>query len=185
MNSRLLFQGNRIRHAGILPWMLTEDNTPIFLLGYESTWSGVGKWSEFGGKPERDDPDLYYSAAREAYEESMGMLGSIEYIFDNINKREAFVSKKKAAIIPYKVDDHIINIYKDLPILFERMYNYVTPCMRRNKTGNMAVNSCPGGRFEKSKIKWFTPLEIIETSEHILPLFRNFFMAVWDTGYFL
>ncbi len=179
-----LVNGKKIRHAGILPWMIDDTNTPIFLLGKEHLepgWSGSNKWSEFGGKPERFDLDLYHSAAREGYEESMGILGSKHDIFERIRETEAFVGKSGGVIVPYRVDTDIENMYEAIPILFDRMYNYVTPCMKHSRRGR--VNSCPVGLFEKVSIKWFTSDEILDERD-VLPIFRNFFESMLDSTYF-
>jgi len=76
--------------GGIIPFSIY--NGRIFLLlgredCYDRTWSECGKYSDFGGS--RDDEEENLEAiAREAYEESFGLLGPYESLLELIQKEE-------------------------------------------------------------------------------------------------
>ena len=68
---------NIIYGAGILFYCKSLDNTPYFFLGKDRDQ----KWSNFGGRSElsdRSDPEN--TAARETWEESLGVVGEIHDI---------------------------------------------------------------------------------------------------------
>src|ERR1041385_4136335 len=75
-------------HVGVIPYAY-HRNELYFLLGEEhdsynydeqtgtwKLWKGSRTWSFFGGQPERTDKSYLEGAAREAYEESMGIFGT-------------------------------------------------------------------------------------------------------------
>lgn len=67
--------GPSYRYAGVIP--MTPD---AMLLGKDEA---TGEWSDFGGGPdENETPEL--TASREAYEESLGLLGSPDQIREQI-----------------------------------------------------------------------------------------------------
>ena len=69
--------GPSYRYAGVIP--MTPDAMSM-LLGKEAA---TGEWSDFGGGPdENETPEL--TAAREAHEESLGLLGSPDRIRERI-----------------------------------------------------------------------------------------------------
>lgn len=70
---------NKILYSAVLPYSFWNDSI-YYLLGKEH-----GGWDSFGGKPEYGET-VIKTAAREAYEESKGLLGSysdIEWILNN------------------------------------------------------------------------------------------------------
>lgn len=67
--------------AGVFCYMIHNGQT-FFILGRERLnhqWVGSGKWAEFGGqaKPE-DQGDSCITAARECFEESLGIFGNVQ-----------------------------------------------------------------------------------------------------------
>ena len=74
-------------YVGVLPYTYDINNNLLFLLGrerYVEGWKDSHLWSGFGGKLEKKDISIIEGAAREAYEESMGILGTVEQIVNNI-----------------------------------------------------------------------------------------------------
>ena len=85
--------------AGVLFYGKSIDQTPYFLLGrdYEN------KWSNFGGRCElsdKSDPEI--TAAREAWEESLGAVYDFETIKNNLkNKNVKCIISKTPSGRPY------------------------------------------------------------------------------------
>ena len=72
-----MLTNNIIYGAGILFYCKSIDNTPYFFLGKDRD----NKWSNFGGRSElsdRSDPEN--TAARETWEETLGVVGDIHEI---------------------------------------------------------------------------------------------------------
>ena len=126
--------------VGILPYSIIQDKY-YFLLGQESQGDDAGKWSGFGGRLEAGE-SIYQGAAREAYEESMGFLGSEKELLQEINDLNM-------------IADNTFLIYREydpkLPELYKRVYQYVQ--------GILLVP--PEGYLEKKDVRWFTSEEII------------------------
>lgn len=59
--------------AWVLPY-IKHGGARYFLLGRESAGSDAGTWDAFGGKRDRGEKHPVVTAARESYEESMGLL---------------------------------------------------------------------------------------------------------------
>ncbi len=66
--------------AGVVPYCTFENRT-YFLLGEEAFGTDAGHFSDFGGRAKGREPHLH-TAAREASEESRGVLGSSDAIKD-------------------------------------------------------------------------------------------------------
>ena len=67
--------------AGILPCAKVRGNL-FFLFGKETT---DGKWSDFGGSPEKNET-IFQTAIREGTEELNGFLGNEDELEDIVNK---------------------------------------------------------------------------------------------------
>jgi len=68
---------NQYKYIGFLPYSYDNDGKLLVLLGKQaiiSDWSESGKLSDFGGTPNKDE-SILYSAVRECFEETMGILG--------------------------------------------------------------------------------------------------------------
>ena len=131
-------RSNRLRYAGVLPYSYDRKGKLVFLLGKEKN----GTWSDWGGAVEYGESGLN-AAAREAYEESMGMLGSRSHIRQSISylHRISLPSSARAAM-------YLMHIPLD-PLLetrFDAVWNYVKACDERS--------SCPKGWLEKSAAAW-------------------------------
>lgn len=151
------------KYAGLLPWALKLTPTPhiVLLLGREANvlgWSEAKKWSDFGGSPESKDVSIVDSIIREAYQETMGILGCPINLKEQIESKSSLIidlPELRATIcvlqIPYS---------EELPVHFNRMYQYITKCTEDHPkwTGFRHIPSCPEGFVEKIEMKWL-PLD--------------------------
>jgi len=81
-----------VRYAGVLPYAHDARTGRIAVLLGEEDGSGsdAGLWSDFGGIVDASDASVRDAAAREAYEESMGLLGaSPAAIAERLSERRA------------------------------------------------------------------------------------------------
>ena len=166
------------RHAGCMFWSVDDDNIPVFLLGQEHPEIGYRdqlKWSDFGGRPEISDEDVYISAAREGYEETAGFCGSYDEIYDKVTDMSTTIYNDVGVIvfgIPTRYDPL-------LPNLFDNVYNYTRQCMKVDSKGVPSIPSCrKKGLYEKIRIDWFTTYQIIENEDIMRPSFFKFFTEV-------
>jgi len=90
---------NIIYSAGVLPYCKCQDGNIYFLLGRDYD----NKWSDFGGKSEpKDKGEQEVTAAREAWEESMGAIYDFETIRVNLKYRKTpFITAKTLGGYPY------------------------------------------------------------------------------------
>lgn len=156
-----------LKHAGVLPWARTP-NGPVFLLGRERSSK---RWSSFGGRPEEGETILE-TAIREAWEESIGFLGSEQDIAQQINQ---YVADITLETVVFSME---IQYQPDLPEVYNRVhectlsqivdsvkrYNKITRSHVRGKPGRPAWGvplSTPVGTHEKVELRWFSLDEIL------------------------
>lgn len=140
----------KFKYAGVIPYALTDQGY-MFLLGrekYVSGWSGSNKWSEFGGKLDPRDENVYATAAREAYEESMGFLGTREELYARLYDAPGHAVNSGFSI-PLEIEYN-----PELAQLFKRVFEYFS-----------FIRSPPEGRMEKTEIRWFSVQEIKTMTE--------------------
>ena len=130
-----------------------RDQKVLFLLGKEAVWPGFldsGKWSCFGGKIEDGEPPVD-AAAREAYEESMGMFGSESELRTMIMRCSPAELEFKATLY-HELGIHLfpirIKYTADAPLYFDRFCRYAAAA------GATASNQC--GMFEKTHVAWLS-----------------------------
>jgi len=143
-------------YAGILPWARSGDGSIVFLLGqerHEDGWDESSLWSDFGGGVERDqDANAIEAAARECYEETMGMLGSRADIADMLRRADdqgqlgRLYSPRGAVIFLLEVDHD-----PALPVYFERAVRYAYDAANAMGDGHVFP---PKGYYEKSAMAW-------------------------------
>jgi hypothetical protein len=150
------------RFLGVLPYAYDERGQIYYLLGQE--WSGHKEdpylWGSFGGKPEENDLTLYHGAARECYEESMGFLGEKKEILEKLLQTEKMYHTKK--MVSFHIE---ISYDPRMPQLYQKVYDYSQKCLYY----------CQDGWFEKCRIDWWTPEEIVERKKEMRPKFWKFF----------
>lgn len=164
-----IFPGS-IRYTGVQPiaWDVETPNIDgrdrlKFLLGREHPeigWEDSNKWSDFGGRPHPMD-NLLDNAAREAWEESMGLLGSMEEIREAVKKSGKIVRIYAAPNVQTGVVFLMPIPYQpDLPHLFARVYDYFKRCTVKSERGFDYIPSCLEGFYEKTEIQWFTARQL-------------------------
>ncbi|AVK75568.1 hypothetical protein pqer_cds_1146 [Pandoravirus quercus] len=177
-------------YAGVLPWARRPqagdddggDDSVVVLLGqerYEPGWRDGGRWSDFGGGVEpRVDRDEIAAAAREAYEETMGMLGSRDDIETALRDAAATGrlvearSPKGAVVFLWEVP-----FDATLPTQFARVYAYAQEAAaaaagpsspRAQREGGGFAS--PKGYYEKINVAWVPVPALIEAIEAALPV---------------
>jgi 8-oxo-dGTP pyrophosphatase MutT (NUDIX family) len=87
-----MITNNILYAAGILFYSRSMDGTPYFLLGknIENKWEGFG-----GGCEVSDKQDSETTAAREAWEETLGSIGDVDYLKSLIRHRNTYVINSK------------------------------------------------------------------------------------------
>lgn len=185
--------------VGVLPYSYDEDNNIVILLGkeaYVDGWQDSLQWSGFGGSLEETDNSIYDGMAREAYEESMGFLGTQEEIYNKILNKPLFITNKNKEFSlkinyggqPTKSYTTLLYIpYNNyLPDLYIRTYDYLrsSTLLKDNFPLAFSFVGKKKGFFEKIEINWFYPNEITENNE--IYQFRKAFLDNWNqTNYFL
>lgn len=88
----MMMTTNLLYAAGILFYSKSIDGTPYFLLGrnLENKWEGFG-----GGCEVSDKQDTETTAAREAWEETLGCIGDIDYLKSLIKNKNTKVINSK------------------------------------------------------------------------------------------
>nr|UMO78204.1 hypothetical protein [Pandoravirus belohorizontensis] len=177
-------------YAGVLPWARRprsgrgdNDDGPngrdvVVLLGqerYEPGWRDSGRWSDFGGGIERaTDCDEVAAAAREAYEETMGMLGSRDEIEAALRGAAAAGrlvearSPKGAVVFLWEVPYDAT-----LPTQFAHVYAYAQEAAaaaegRQARRAGEAF-AAPKGYYEKTNVAWVPVPALVEAIEAALP----------------
>lgn len=156
--SRRYHHSDSITYAGVLPYAIkkTAKGYQFFvLLGKEATG-----WSDFGGDREQGE-STKRTAAREANEESLTLLGSTAKIFKSLRVSNAI---KNPRSIHYLLE---ISYDDDLPRLYKRLYTGL-------KQGSSAKKFAM--YLEKTAIQWY-PLEtFIFQLNHHPKKFRSWFV---------
>lgn len=149
--------------AGIIPVsrLIANDGSIdiVFLLGkehHEKGWAGSDIWTYFGGLSESVDNTPEDTAAREAYEESMGILGSVADIKKRLETSYKVVRPKITIYMPY----YYLSYNHHIPDIFKRVYDYFSKCLQFSPNGKPCIAGCPEGYTEKVQLKWFTLREI-------------------------
>jgi hypothetical protein len=161
-------------YVGVLPYSINEKGNIVFLLGkerYEKDWNDSLLWSGFGGKLEDTDESIIHGIAREAYEESMGFLGSFKDLYNYIINNPIYIINENTCT------------YKKLPILenniipIKTKVNYDTNLRRSN-------HSCYN--FKHLRFKSFTaksyisPMKINYDTTYI-NLYENIYKYMEDS----
>jgi hypothetical protein len=147
-------------YVGVIPYA-RDPNTGehYLLLGKEhaqNDWHDQNKWAHFAGGMEDSDTSLKRASARECYEESMGFLGSLEDIYNQLD--DTFCLRYEgvcAYLLPINYDPHLPQIYRNV-------HEYLTKCAvsHPHKPGYEYLPTCPDGFFEKTAIGWFNTKQL-------------------------
>jgi hypothetical protein len=144
--------------AGLIPVSIHNGNI-LFLFGEEASEK---KWSDFGGGSKHNESKLD-TAIREGYEETNGFFGT---------------KSELKKIVANNLIGHIdTSDGKHRSYLFSIIYDPLLPTYFNNNhkfiKQNFSTKIDKDGFFEKSRIKWFTELELSNTSK-----FRPFYRSI-------
>ena len=163
-----------VYYAGVLPYSFDHDGHLVYLLGREKPSkkpTDNNRWSDFGGSPEPEDLDSVYSAAREAYEESMGFLGTVEDIKRLIEINKTHVFNERGVVV------FLVHVPYDstLPGRYADVYTYIRRGLRDFKTCRKK------GYFEKTAVAWVTRDDILSfPSDYRPPFIKTFRKIIRD-----
>ena len=156
VNQRIMLNLNRResqgKRVGLLPYSY-HDGKLVFLLAKnneEKHWASSGFWTDFGGGPENNETPAQ-TAAREGFEESMGILGSYDEILADISTSKTY-DFAGGILIPYKIDYEEASYWPDI---YKRVYKYSSACFKDTFLGTKTAPCCPEGYFEKVEMEWF------------------------------
>lgn len=150
-------------YVGVLPFAIYR-NKIYLLLGrekYVKDWRASHKWSDFGGRLEKGEK-IKEGAAREFYEESMGLIvGSKEEALAMLDDQLCYRGPNS---IIYLV---LVPFNPTLPIIFKNVYNYITDfALSKPQNCNLKIikgqiNLPEEGFFEKVAINWI-PIDQVD-----------------------
>ena len=149
--------------AGVLP-IARHNNKLYFLFGKEYGPNAKNKWSDFGGKCEKNE-SIFTTAVREGTEETNGFLGSE-------NELRKLVSTNKITTISTNTKEYTTYLFEiDYDEKLPHYYNNNFKFIEKNRSNIVKSNN---GLYEKSEIKWFT----IDEIKHNKHQFRNFYKEI-------
>lgn len=159
-------QKSKQMYAGILPYYVDANGVVWILLGQErqSLARDSLKWGAFGGAVENGE-SLIAAAAREGYEESMGLLGNEQQLLCVLSEQKSFLERSGRAkhyLLKLIVKDPL------LPLYFEQFYAYAHRCARD------AQQELPGlrqGSWEKCQVAWISLSEARRRRQTMRPAF--------------
>jgi hypothetical protein len=151
-----------IMAAGVLFYSQRPDNEggdTLFLLGREQFfqhWPDSEKWADFGGGVDVVDEDITATAAREAWEESMGTIHTYEVLLNRLRNGEATV------VVDIQANDnagcyrvYLLRIpYFDYNMMLSRFRAY----LRKHKIQILDA--------EKTTLEWIDSRHLLYISSH-------------------
>ena len=161
-------------YAGVLPFAVDENGSIWVLLGQEHASGNERaslRWSDFGGHIDRGETPLQ-AAAREAFEESMGLLGSAHDI-----ERQLIAQRAPQVRTRDKRGVHfLLCIALDHTIV--RAFNAFRYYANMSSlAGNAPLPAMNKGFWEKVRAGWF-PLHALESSVSLRYEFLLDFVAL-------
>jgi len=167
--------GLEITDGGIIPFAFNEGEIH-FLLGREAKdikSEDRALWSDFGGKIRKNKENNFEGLTREFWEESNGLLCSMEgirkYIMDNFEKLLIVHSKDYNGVIvfiPIEYDKKLENIFKTNTVFYKHLLDTKKEIQKARKRGLL----------EKDMIQWHTLAEISKTKKK----FRKRILEIMD-----
>jgi len=155
------------KYASVLPYGKDSAGNVYLLLGQERHAPGYAssdRWSDFGGMSEADET-LRAAAARECYEESMGLFGTQSELERVLNEQLSFSATGPSGGRHYLLR---VPLNDDVVQHFSRFYHYAR-CSAALHSLTLPHND--SGMFEKQAIRW-VPLRAVADVERTgqLPL---------------
>ena len=147
----------RLCFAGILPFSIDASGVLRVLLAKEHFGREANMWSGFAGRMERHEYDPAATAAREAHEESRGLLGTRAQLQELIESMcvRVNVSRGVHFLLPFQYISY-------LPAMFAGVAAACASADRRATVRDSVY-------LEKSEVRWFTFDELAD-----LPLRSGF-----------
>lgn len=148
----------QVTSAGILPFTVIKRNgnrIVLVLLGRERpdpSWNDSDKWSDFGGKREREE-SVEDAAAREFFEETCGVVESLDRIKQRLTRLD-FGVFRDVKISPTR--DRFYRMYL-LPVRFCQYRQ-----LFRNVTDYLRYIDVDPKHVEKSEMTWISWKDLVE-----------------------
>jgi hypothetical protein len=147
------------RFAGVMPYAYNHRDELFLLLSREAFGRERGSWSGFaGGVLPKDGGDIVAAAAREAYEESSGLLGSPAILYRLLLTagRRLDVSSGVHFLLPIQYNTY-------LPFMFQGVQHALRGAL-------FPVQTPPGAplqyspMLEKDSVRWFSAEDLLSKS---------------------
>lgn len=130
--------------AGILPYIINENNELLFLLGKDRRQ----KWSDFGGKSEIiDNNNSKNTAAREFFEETCGSVCTLYKISHYLNNNDIMYVKGKS----YTNKDYYMYLLDMKKVISNT--NAIVDIFKQN-TRFVKRSNCDMKYIEKHSLMW-------------------------------
>ena len=140
--------------AGVL-FYAVHEHAVHFLIGkeqYHPHWPDSEKWADCGGGVDAKDVDVYETAAREAWEETMGCVHTYETLLSRLRNDEAqcvFDVQVVNGVGGYRI--YLLHVpYADYNTMLVRFRSF----LRRHKVQIMNA--------EKSRLCWICSQQLID-----------------------
>jgi 8-oxo-dGTP pyrophosphatase MutT (NUDIX family) len=133
-------------YAGVIPYAYDPTGQVRILLGNEE-----GGWSDFGGTPEPGESPKE-TAGREAYEESMGMFGSVKSIKSCLTEEQSlweYDNNGQPIAVHYL---KLIHYDTNISALFRNTFKYFDELFSSISIDPDDLD----GVLEKCDVRWFT-----------------------------
>ena len=147
----------KIIHTGIIPFYYNTNNNQYYLFISEESHKPK-KWCGFAGNRNHNEY-INIAAAREGWEESMGLLGSQNSLLKKINSADfaIFSNNSNNASVQYLIRCDT-KCYETLESNFNNVCQYIRECN----------GTCQGkvGCYEKSRGKWFPLTQLLQCAIH-------------------
>ena len=146
-----------LKCAGVLPYAYhPETKQLLIMLGQEDKspgWVDSEKWSDFVGAPNKGELSHEEIAAREWWEETMGIHGTKDIYLEMIRLRGIKVMPAPDVAI-YLVQ---VPYSPDVVATYNNMYTHLTKCKVDHPLwkGARYLSTCPEGYAEKPRLGWF------------------------------
>jgi hypothetical protein len=95
---KFLYNNKEVLSAGVLFYTLIDDKT-YFLLRKDNSKKNQNKWSDLGGKSDKEDKVLFDTITREILEETNNEIIELLKINNDYNELRAWIMKSKYDII--------------------------------------------------------------------------------------
>jgi 8-oxo-dGTP pyrophosphatase MutT (NUDIX family) len=103
---KFLFNNKEVLSAGVLFYTIIDNNT-YYLLRKDNSKKNYNKWSDLGGKSDKEDKVLFDTITRELLEETNNEINKLLNV-DSFNALKAWIIKSNYKIIYNKICKYLI-----------------------------------------------------------------------------